>query len=252
VANGLMPTLVCDLDGVVYLGDEAIPGSADALARLSAAGWSVVFCTNNSTRSPEESAAKIQRVVGYPARADQVVTSAQAVATLLDPGTVVYIVGGPGLARAVEERGCTLTSNWRDAEAVVVGLDPQLTYERLAGAVLAVGRGARFLASNHDATYPTPEGPRPGAGSLVAAVAHATGIEARVAGKPHTPMRRLLAAKATGEVWIVGDRDDTDLAMGRAEGWSTALVATGIAATPSIEPTVTVTDLAALADHLLA
>ncbi len=246
-----MATLVCDLDGVVYLGEEAISGSGEALARLTAAGWSVIFCTNNASRTPQEAADKIRRVVAYPARPEQVVTSAQAVATLLEPGTSVYVLGGRGISEAVTERGCEVTPDWRAAEAVVVGLDPQLTYDRLSGAVLAVGRGARLLASNHDPTYPTPEGLRPGAGSLLAAVERATGEVAEVAGKPHAPMRKLLAAKAAGDVWIVGDRDDTDLAMGREEGWSTVHVTTGVADPPRQAPTLSVRDLAALVDHLL-
>jgi HAD superfamily hydrolase (TIGR01450 family) len=246
-----MPTLVCDLDGVVYLGETEIPGSGAALAALQAAGWRLLFCTNNATRTPEDSAAKIARVTGFPVGADSVVTSAQAAATLLDPGTTAFVLGGDGLMRAVAERGVRLSDDWDDVDAVVVGLDPALTYERLSIAVLGVGRGARFVASNHDPTYPTPEGARPGAGAIVAAVRHATGVEPEFAGKPHPAIRALLASKTEGEVWIVGDRDDTDLAMGRAEGWNTALVATGVASRPAQPPTVTVDDLAALARHLL-
>lgn len=246
-----MTTLICDLDGVVYLGDTEIAGSGAALARFAEAGWSLVFCTNNSTRTPSESADKIRRVTGFEASADMVATSAQAVATLLDVDSSVLVLGGRGIEEAVVERGSRIVARWQDADTVVVGLDPGLTYERLSSVVLAVGNGARFLASNHDPTYPTPEGLRPGAGAIVAAVRTATGVEPVVAGKPHAPMRGLLAARARGEVWIVGDRDDTDLAMGRAEGWKTAHVRTGVDAAPSEAPTIAVADLAALADHLL-
>ena len=246
-----MPTLVCDLDGVVYLGETEIPGSGAALAALHAGGWTLLFCTNNASRTPQDSAAKIARVTGFPALPDSVVTSAQAAATLLDPGTSAFVLGGDGLATAVAERGVRLSDDWNEVDTVVVGLDPALTYERLSIAVLAVGRGARFVASNHDPTYPTPEGLRPGAGAIVAAVRHATGVAPEFAGKQHRPIRALLASKTEGEVWIVGDRDDTDLAMGRAEGWKTALVATGVASQPAEPPTVAVADLAALARHLL-
>src|SRR5690606_33735444 len=129
----------------------------------------------------------------------------------LEAGAAVLVLGGRGLEEAVADRGCRLVARWQEADTVVVGLDPALSYDRLSAAVLAVGHGARFLASNHDPTYPTPEGFRPGAGAIVAAVTHATGVEPVFAGKPHPPMRRLLAARATGDVWIVGDRDDTDL-----------------------------------------
>lgn len=246
-----MNTLICDLDGVVYLGNEEIPGSGEALRRFSDAGWNLVFCTNNATRTPGESASKIARVTGFPASPSNVVTSAMAAATLIDPAATVLVLGGNGLLRAIGERGCQVTQSWRAADVVAVGLDPGLTYERLSSAVLAIGHGARFVASNHDRTYPTPEGLRPGAGSIVAAVSHATGVTPEVAGKPHPAMRSLLASRATGTVWIVGDRDDTDLEMGRLEGWSTALVATGVASKPADPPTVSIADLAGLADHLL-
>ncbi|MEX2422848.1 MAG: HAD-IIA family hydrolase [Acidimicrobiia bacterium] len=246
-----MKTLICDLDGVVYLGDEEIHGAGAALGRLTAAEWNIVFCTNNSTRTPTESADKIRRVTGFGASGEMVATSAQAVATLLDGESSVLVLGGRGIEEAAVERGSRIVGRWQDADTVVVGLDPGLTYERLSSAVLAVRNGARFLASNHDPTYPTPEGLRPGAGALVAAVHTATGVEPVVAGKPHPPMRKLLAARARGDVWIVGDRDDTDLAMGRAEGWKTAHVRTGVEGTPAEKPTVEVADLAALADHLL-
>jgi glycerol-1-phosphatase len=246
-----MTTLICDLDGVVYLGDQEIPGAGDGLRRLADAGWQVLFCTNNASRTPADTAAKIERVTGYPAKSRDVATSAQAAASLLSGEEAVFVLGGHGLVRAVEETGCEVLDDWRSAEVVVVGLDPQLTYERLSGAVLAIGRGATFIASNHDPTYPTPEGLRPGAGAIVAAVTHATGVTPVVAGKPHLPMRRLLAAMASGEIWIVGDRDDTDLAMGRLEGWSTALVSTGVASEPTEPPTLAAYDLAAVVDHLL-
>lgn len=246
-----MNTLICDLDGVVYLGNEAIPGSGGALQRFSDAGWHLVFCTNNASRTPRESAAKISRVTGFGASATDVVTSAMAAATLIDPTSSVFVLGGDGLVEAIGEHGCRVTADWRAADVVAVGLDPGLTYERLSSAVLAIGHGARFVASNHDPTYPTPEGLLPGAGSIVAAVAHATGVAPEVAGKPHPAMRELLASRATGTVWIVGDRDDTDLEMGRLEGWSTAHVATGVDSEPAVPPTVAVADLASLADHLL-
>lgn len=246
-----MATLICDLDGVVYLGEQEIPGAGEALARLHQGGWNLVFCTNNATRTPTETADKVRRVTGFEASPLSVATSAQAAASLLDSDAVVFVLGGRGLEEAVAERGCRLVDRWQSADTVVVGLDPGLSYDRLSAAVLAVGHGARFVASNHDPTYPTPEGLRPGAGAIVAAVTHATGVEPVFAGKPHPPMRRLLAARAVGEVWIVGDRDDTDLAMGRAEGWSTAHVATGVGGELAAAPTVAVADLRALADHLL-
>lgn len=246
-----MSTLICDLDGVVYLGEEEIPGSGAALRRLRDAGWNLVFCTNNATRTPEQAAKKIHRVADFEAAPDQVVTSAQAAATLVRPDDVAYVLGGLGLVEAVS-RSAPITADWKKASVVVAGLDPDLSYERLSAAVLAVGAGARFIASNHDATYPTPEGLRPGAGAIVAAITHATGVEPEVAGKPHAPMRELLATRAQGETWIVGDRADTDLAMGVAAGWRTVRVSTGVQDHSDIRPDVELANLAAVADHLLA
>lgn len=246
-----MPTLICDLDGVVYLGDEEIPGSGEALGRFADAGWRIVFCTNNATRTPAQGAAKIHRVTGFPAEPQMVVSSASAAATLVAPGSTAFVLGGEGLVVALREAGVAIGEDWRTVDVVVVGLDPNLSYERLSSAVLAVGRGAEFIASNHDATYPTPEGLRPGAGAIVAAVERATGRAPIVAGKPHAAMRRLLAERAVAPVWIVGDREDTDLEMGRAEGWSTAHVATGVTGRPEGAVTLSVPDLAAVADHLL-
>lgn len=247
-----MSTLICDLDGVVYLGDQEIPGSGAALRRFENAGWNIVFCTNNSTRTPTQTAEKIHRVTRFPATAGQVVTSAQAAAGLINVDDVAFVLGGVGLSEAVSKAAAAVTEDWRQATVVVAGLDPDLSYERLSTAVLAIGAGARFVASNHDPTYPTPEGLLPGAGAIVAAVSHATGVTPVVAGKPHAAMRALLAARADDDTWIVGDRDDTDLAMGRAAGWRTARVSTGVSDLAEIAPDLEVADLARLGDHLLA
>ena len=122
-----------------------------------------------------------------------------------------------------------MVDDWRDAGVVIVGLDPGLSYEGLTSAVMAVSNGARFIATNVDVTYPTPEGLWPGAGALVAAVQAATGVEPEVAGKPHAAMRKLLRDRlSAGESLVVGDRPETDLALGVAEGWITVLVLSGV------------------------
>ena len=231
VAAGDVPgNVVCDLDGVLYLGNEGIPGAGEALAELDRRGYRLVFATNNSTRTPQAVADKVTAATGYRARIDQVVTSAQSAAALLAAERPpALIVGGEGVRAALEAVGIEVVAEWRRAAAVVVGLDTGLTYERLAGAVQAVRAGARFVATNDDVTLPTPEGLLPGAGSIVAAVAAATGIAPLVTGKPHQPMRELIKARlGPGPTRVIGDRDDTDLAMGRAEGWETILVLTGV------------------------
>ena len=222
--------LIFDLDGVLYRGEEAVPGAGGALARVAVAGLEIVFVTNNSTRTVHETAKKIATLTGFEAQAEQVVSSAQAAAAMVtvEEGPVL-LFGAAGARSALAERGLTMVDDWRDAGVVIVGLDPGLSYEGLTAAVMAVSKGARFIATNVDVTYPTPEGLWPGAGALVAAVQAATGVEPEVAGKPHAAMRKLLRDRlAVGESLVVGDRPETDLALGVAEGWTTVLVLSGV------------------------
>lgn len=233
-------SLVCDLDGVLYRGEVAVDGAGEALSVLAAAGLSTTFVTNNASKTSAEAAVKIERLTGYPAQAEDVVTSAQAAVHLL-AGTVppTLLFGAAGARGPLEAAGIPVVEDWRAAEVVIAGLDPALSYESLTRAVMAVSAGARFIATNTDPTYPTPEGLWPGAGSLVAAVATATGVEPEVAGKPHAAMRSLLKERLEGaRVAVIGDRPQTDLALGSVEGWTTILVLTGVTASPDgVDPT---------------
>lgn len=225
-----MTAVVCDLDGVVYLGEQAVPGAGEALAALTDAGHRLLFCTNNSSRTRADTAAKIERLSGFPADPDSVLSSARAAGRLLaGSARSAFVVGGAGIHEALADEDIDVTGDWRRADTVVVGLDVDLDYDRLAGAARAVRAGARFVATNHDATYPTPDGLLPGAGSIVAAVEVAAEQEAEVAGKPHPPMRGLVRERCgSEEIWVIGDRVDTDLAMAFEEGWGSALVLTGV------------------------
>ncbi|MBT8193784.1 MAG: HAD-IIA family hydrolase [Acidimicrobiia bacterium] len=226
--------IVCDLDGVLYRGDVGIAGAGEALAGLHGVGIEIVFVTNNSTKTPAEAAAKITRLTGFEAHEQDVVTSAQAAAHLLAadaPPTLLF--GAAGARGPLEHESVPVVADWQDARAVVAGLDLSLTYESLTRAVMAVERGARFVATNTDVTYPTPEGLWPGAGALVAAVEAATGVAPEVAGKPHAPMRSLLEERLAGRrVAVIGDRVETDIALGAAEGWTTILVLSGVTSSP--------------------
>ena len=218
-------TWVLDLDGVVWLSSDPIPGAADAVARLRAAGERVVFCTNYSGNPLAEQEAKLA-AHGIPARGD-VLTSSMAAARLVEPGERVLICGGPGVTEAMEARGAVPVRDG-DADAVVVGFHRDFDYERLRIAARAVDRGARLIATNDDATLPTPDGPIPGGGALVAAVAYATGVEAVVAGKPHQPMADLVLAVGGPEGTVVGDRPSTDGGLATRLGYRFALVLTGV------------------------
>ena len=222
--------LVCDLDGVVYRADRAIPGAGAALTALTEQGVGLTFLTNNATKTAAEAAAKITRVTGFEVKADQVVTSAEAAAHLLvETRPPTLLLGAAGAVEPLQRAGIEIVERWQEARALVVGLDPDLSYERLTEAVMAVNNGARFVATNTDVTYPTTEGLWPGAGALVAAVQAASGVEPEVVGKPHAPIRALLEDRlGGGRVMVVGDRPETDLALGVSEGWETILVLSGV------------------------
>jgi HAD superfamily hydrolase (TIGR01450 family) len=237
IEGGQVTTVLCDLDGVVWLAHRPLPGAAEAIAALRSSGRRVLFVTNNSVATLDEHAAALSDI-GIPAEGD-VVSSATAAASLLEPGCRALVVGGAGIAEAIERRGATAVANEPGADrssldAVVVGLDRELDYARLARASTAIRRGARFVATNDDATYPTPDGPQPGGGSIVAAVSVASGEAPTVAGKPHAPMAshivELLGAGTVGagEMVVVGDRPSTDGRFAAQLGCPFVLVRSGV------------------------
>lgn len=241
-----------DLDGVLWLGDVPVPGAAGAVARLRQAGEPVVFCTNNSSKPVAAVEEKLVRH-GIPPEG-AVITSAMAAAELVEPGERVLICAGAGAREAVVGRGAVPVA-MGPADAVLVGLHLDFDYERLRAAADAVHRGARLLATNDDATYPTADGPIPGGGAILAAVERATGVTAVVAGKPHPPMARLVRARLGDDGVMVGDRPDTDGRFAVALGYRFALVLTGVTTvadgvTPA--PDLVAPDLAALVDAELA
>ena len=252
-------TALLDLDGVVYRGDEAVPGAVQAVAAARAAGMRLAFVTNNAARPPAAVAAHLARV-GIPAGEAEVVTAAQAAATLLTTlvpaGARVLVTGGEGLRAAVADAGlAVVVSADDDPDAVVQGYAPGLTYADLAEAALAVRRGAVWVASNLDATIPTARGELPGNGSLVALVAHATGRRPdAAAGKPERALHDE-AVRRTGarRPLVVGDRLDTDVEGANRAGCDSLLVLTGVAgeaallaAPPERRPTYVGPDLRAL------
>lgn len=230
--------VVLDLDGVVFLGPDAIPGAGSALARLADAGWRVLFATNNATRSVATITARIANQTGFPADPALVVTSAIAASELVtERDQPVLAVGEQGLLDTLTEADVRLTEDPGSAATVIVGLDRGFSYERLRNASSAIRAGARFIATNTDVTFPTPDGQVPGAGSIVAAVAAAAGVQPEVAGKPHAPMIRAVSERlGPGETWMVGDRPETDLAFARAAGWGSVLTLTGVTSDPSTVP----------------
>lgn len=245
---------VLDLDGVLWRGKEPIAGSSDAVAALRAAGHRVAFLTNNSFTPVVDQADKL-REMGVPVDVDDICTSAQAAAGLLEPGTSALVVGGPGVVEALEVRGIQVAEDDTPVDAVIVGFDPTFDYRRLTAAFRAVRSGARLIGTNDDATFPTAKGEIPGGGSIVASVAYATGVTAEIAGKPNAPAARMLAERIGPISWLIGDRPDTDGAMATAVGARFGLVLSGVAESADgldPAPEAVAADLATLVADLTA
>ncbi|MGH8826024.1 MAG: HAD-IIA family hydrolase, partial [Jiangellaceae bacterium] len=248
-----------DLDGVVYVGAEPVAHAPESLRAARVAGMHLAFVTNNAARTPEVVAEHLTSI-GVNASSDEVVTSAQAAARVLDEllpaGSRVLVVGGDGLVAALAERGLTpVTSADADPAAVVQGFAPDVSWRLLAEGSYAVAAGLPWVASNVDRTIPTARGRAPGNGALVDAVRAATGREPVVAGKPEPPMHRETVLRTGARhPLVVGDRLDTDIEGANRAGVDSLLVFTGvtdpaelISAPPLLRPTYIGLDLRALA-----
>lgn len=229
--------LIFDLDGVVYLGDTPISGAIAALNALAGAGHSLYFLTNNSTRSRQHYADKIS-AMGYPAQPDQVMTSAYATGLYLRSvqaeGKSVYVVGEEGLREEMRHAGLRVLEedDPSPADFVVAGLDRELTYAKLRRAFKEIHEhGARFVATNRDATYPMETGEIPGGGAIIAPIEVSTGVKPVTIGKPEPDcwVRILeLAGAPALQALMVGDRPETDIMGAREIGLTTVLVLTGV------------------------
>lgn len=217
-----------DLDGVVWLAGRPLKGSGEAVAKLRDAGERVVFLTNNSGPLVSEHLERLS-AAGIDASADELVTSAQAAAHLLRPSTKVAVVGDKGLYEALAEVGAQVVPAGSRPEAVLVGRKVALDYEELSAAANDIRGGARFVATNTDATFPVASGELlPGAGALVAFIATASGREPEVAGKPHEAMAELVRERCGGVDVMVGDRADTDGLFAKRVGARFGLVLSGV------------------------
>ena len=222
-----------DLDGVVYIGGQPIPGAPEALHKAKREGMRLAYVTNNASRTPAAVAALLS-AMDVPANPSDVVTSAQAAARLLaeklPPKARVLVIGSAALRLAVRERGLTPVSTaTEDPVAVVQGYGPGIGYGSLAEGGLAVRKGALFVGTNADSTLPGPRGIQPGNGSLLQVIAHATGTSPVIAGKPEPPLHRESVIRTGAKTpLVVGDRLDTDIEAACRAGADSLLVLTGV------------------------
>jgi len=222
---------ILDMDGVLWRGEEAIGDLPAVFHSIHKRGWQVMLATNNATRTAGQF---LEKLAGFGVRLEawQVMYSPMVTALYLKKrfpqGGAVYIIGEEGIHKGLKEHGFYHAEE--DVLAVVVGLDRQITYEKLTRATLLIRCGIPFIGTNPDRTYPTPEGLIPGAGTVIAAVETATDVKPVFMGKPMPEMYSACMERMGVEprnTLIVGDRLDTDIAGGQSLGCKTALVLSG-------------------------
>lgn len=254
---------IFDMDGVLYRGKQALPGVNEIIAALEARGLPYLLATNNSTATPAD---YVRRMAGYGVTVTESHLQTSATATRdylkreLPDGAVLLPIGAAALTEQLQA-GTTFKITDDPAEdvaAVVVGLDQGFTYERMTRAMKAIRNGARFIATNADATLPVEDGVLPGAGTMIAAIATASGRQPTVIGKPETLMMTSAVAQlgtSASKTVMIGDRLDTDILAAARAGLTTALVLTGVTtrddlAGSDIVPDYVFTDLPAITREL--
>jgi 4-nitrophenyl phosphatase len=250
---------VFDMDGVLYRGNEPLPGVSELLDALAIRNRQVMLATNNSMSTPESYVAKLAQM-GIEVSAELILTSALATRDYLletmPSDTSIFVIGMPALREQLFSGTAfrPIQFGEEQPDVVVVGLDVGFNYDKLKEANAAIRGGARFIATNADATLPTERGLVPGAGSIVAAIATASGQTPLVIGKPETPLLvqslHRMGVPADESV-MIGDRLDTDILAGHRAGMLTVLVLTGVSTREevlhaAIRPDILVSDLPAL------
>jgi 4-nitrophenyl phosphatase len=256
---------ILDMDGVLYRGAEVLPGVKELLDALTLRERPVMLATNNSMSTPEAYERKLA-AMGLDIPASAVITSALAtrdyLLRTLPEGAGIYVIGMPALREQLFEGTPFHPVQYGEEQpaAVVIGLDLEFTYAKLKAAHEAIQRGALFIATNADTTLPTEAGLVPGAGSIVAALAAATGQRPIVIGKPETPMLETAMTRMGAppeETVMLGDRLDTDILAGERAGMLTVLVLTGVSTREDLSlaealPDVVVSDLPSLVEAITA
>jgi glycerol 3-phosphatase-2 len=224
--------LLVDLDGVVWIGPDPVPGSAETLRALLDAGKRIVFVTNNPGKPPAAYAERLQDL-GVPVAAEQIVTAGMVAARLAGEAAGAggaFVIGATALKEMVAATGARVLEGeeGREADVVVVSGHRGFDYAELLTAKRALDRGAALFATSHDPTMPFPGGEVPGTGAVLAAVETASGRRAEIAGKPERHLFEMaIEAADGGSLAMVGDRVSSDVAGGRAAGLETILVLSG-------------------------
>ncbi len=227
-----------DMDGVLVREESPIPGADEFIARLRSLGVPFLVLTNNSIYTRRDLAARL-RLGGLDVPEEAIWTSALATARFLEdqrPRGSAFVIGEAGLTTALHDAGYTLTE--RSPDYVVLGETRTYSFERITSAIRLIASGARFIATNPDATGPAPDGPLPATGSVAALISRATGVAPYFIGKPNPLMMRsaLNAIDAHSETTaMIGDRMDTDVVAGLEAGMETVLVLTGLTTREDVE-----------------
>ncbi len=232
--------VVLDMDGVLWRGEQPLPGMQALFQWLDESGLPFVLATNNSSKTQADYIAKLARMDVYSVVERNIVTSGTATAAYMQtrymPGTEVLVVGMSGLKQILMDAGFDVVD--QNPKVVVGGVDFNLSYDRLRDACLAIRAGADFIGTNPDLTFPTPEGLVPGAGSILAAMQAATDVEPIVIGKPANPMFQTaldIMGTPPSNTLMIGDRLNTDIIGAQAVGMQTALVFTGVSTPEDLE-----------------
>lgn len=258
--------LILDMDGVLWQGETPLPRLSEFFATLRELGIGFMLATNNATKTAVQYTAKLARF-GVDVSPAHILTSAEVTAGYVreqyEPGTAVYVVGDEGLQQAIIAQGFYLLTAdqvqaGETAPVVVAGLMRTATYHHLAMGTRLIRNGATFIGTNSDLTYPTEQGPLPGAGAILAFLTAATGIQPITVGKPGPILFQEAVKRLGGSVagtWMVGDRLETDILGAKNVGLGTILVLSGISretdiTTTGIQPDLIFADIAALTTNL--
>lgn len=229
-----MGGFILDLDGVIWRGDTLLHGASSLLEIFNRHSFPYVFVTNNATLAPQHFCAKAQRL-GIEMHPHQVITSSHAAVKMLHqrlpPGSKILVIGENGLIEAITEANFQITDSAENAQAVVVGMDRQINWLKMAEAAYAIAKGALFLGTNMDPSFPTERGLAPGNGAILQALQATVSIPPQIVGKPQPDLFRQALEQlgtAAEETLVIGDRIATDIQGGKNAGLPTALMLTGV------------------------